>query len=178
MPSIHIMNECGLIQSIAILRKATQDEAATATGAGDEALTLGTLCISVSPPTLLALALFSSWPFSLFSLLLPSAELAPDSSSPSSSEGLGGAVHLGISHTTPVKLLSVKPPLAHLRQGLPDLSRARRPALIAPWLALGPNLCAAAWRTAAWSMVPSSLHNVSMYTWLSRRGAAWHKLTV
>lgn len=131
----------------------------TAGGAGDEALTLGALRISTSPPALLwlLLALFSPWPFSLFSLLLPSAESAGVSSD-SFSDFLGGAVQREISHTTPVKLFNVKPPLAHLRQGLPDRSKARRPALMAPWFALGPSFWAAALaRTAAWSMVPSSL---------------------
>lgn len=132
-------------------------------GAGDEALRLGMLCISTSPPfsppTLLLAVLLFSWPFSsLFSLLLLSAESAGVSSESPSPLGLGGAVHRLISQTTPVKLLSVKLPLAHLRHGFPDRSRARRPALMAPWLAFGPSLCAAALaRTAAWSMVPSSL---------------------
>lgn len=109
------------------------DAAATAAGAGDEALLLGMLCISTSPPALLGAVLPGSCPFSLFSLLLLSAESAAGVASESpSAAGLGGAVHRLISHTTPVKLLSVKLPLAHLRQGLPDLSRARRPALMAP----------------------------------------------
>ena len=47
----------------------------------------------------------------------------------------------GRSHMTPVKLLTEKPFFSHLRHGFPDLSRARRPALMAPWLALGPSLC-------------------------------------
>jgi hypothetical protein len=70
----------------------------------------------------------------------------------------------GSSHDTPVKLLTANPLRIHLRQGAPVRSRARRPALIAPWLALGPSL----WPTpvttvglALWSMVPSSLPIVS-----------------
>lgn len=45
-------------------------------------------------------------------------------------------------HVTPVILLSEKPLRSHLLQGLPDLSKARRPALMTPVLALGPSLCA------------------------------------
>lgn len=66
---------------------------------------------------------------------------------------------------TPVKLLSVKDPLAHLRHGLPERSSARSPALMAPWLALGPSLCAerpAPRPVAVPSMVPSSLWGVSV----------------
>lgn len=51
-----------------------------------------------------------------------------------------GAFHEGTSHTTPVKLRSLKPFFSHLRTlNLPVRSRARRPALIAPWFALGPS---------------------------------------
>jgi hypothetical protein len=79
----------------------------------------------------------SSWLLSLFSLLL-----SPDAGSSESplTLALGGAVQRGISQLTPVKLLSRKPPFCHLRQGFPERSRALRPALIAPWLALGPSL--------------------------------------
>jgi len=115
---------------------------------------LGTLCISTSPPLMLLSLLFGS--FSLFSLLLPSADTVVDDSWVDSRLILGGAVHRGISQTTPVKLLSRKPPLVHFRHGLPDRSRARRPALMAPWFALGPSLCAAA-PAGLGSMVPSSL---------------------
>ena len=66
---------------------------------------------------------------------------------------------------TPVKLLTANCLRPHLRHGFPDLSRARRPALIAPWFAFGPSL----WFTPAgavglvlWSMVPSSLQIVSI----------------
>ena len=52
----------------------------------------------------------------------------------------GGAPQDGRCHTTPVKLLTLKPFFSHLRQGLPVRSRARRPALMAPWLAFGPSL--------------------------------------
>lgn len=113
-------------------------------GAGDEAWALAALCISASAPLLLLTALVSAAAASLFSLpLLSSAEGTVDSSAvaaAASASGLGGAVHRGISQTTPVKVLRRKPPLAHLRHGLPERSRARRPALMAPRLALGPSL--------------------------------------
>lgn len=152
------------------VRKAQHHEAATTgTGAGDDAWMLGALCISTSAPlslleTLLPSLPFSfsfsfsfSFPFSLFSLLLPSADGAAESSALDSGTVRGGAVQRGISQTTPVKLLSLKPPLAHLRQGLPDRSRARRPALMAPWFALGPSLWADGRPVVPlWSIVPSS----------------------
>jgi len=40
---------------------------------------------------------------------------------------------------TPVKLRSWKPVRCHLRHGFPVRSRARRCALMAPWLAFGPS---------------------------------------
>lgn len=131
-------------------------------GAGELAWTLGRLCISTSAPEVLLFSLLPGLPppFSLFSLLLlPSAEAGVEVGTPfsevdsSDGLGLGGAVHRLICQCTPVKVLSWKLPLVHLRQGLPLRSRARRPALIAPWLALGPSRCAA----ARGSMVPSSL---------------------
>lgn len=67
--------------------------------------------------------------FSLFSPSLSSVAVA-----------FFGADQHGNDQTWPVKLLTVNPPFCHLRQGLPDRSRARRPALMAPWLALGPSL--------------------------------------
>ena len=128
-------------------------------GAGDgSAATLGALCISTSPPLLLAsLLTWLSSSLLLFSLLLLSAaDAGVDPSTDDSGRDLGGAVHRGISQTTPVKLLSVKPPLVHFRHGLPDRSSARRPALMAPWLALGPSLCGPRLLRPP-SMVPSSL---------------------
>lgn len=104
-------------------------------GAGDETKLLA---ISTSAPLLLFS--LSIWLLSLFSLLLsPEAE-------PSEFPWMvtfGGAVQRGISQVTPVKLFNLKLPFCHLRQGLPVRSRARRPALMAPWLALGPSLWAA-----------------------------------
>lgn len=64
----------------------------------------------------------------------------------------------------PVNDLMENPPRAHLRQGAPERSSARRPAFMAPWLALGPSL----WAVEGWrdledgeSAVPSSLGVVS-----------------
>lgn len=131
--------------------------AAMATGAGElSAAMLGVLCISMSLPLLLASLLI--WLLSsLFSLpLLLSTDAGVDPSIDESGRGFGGAVQRGISQMTPVKVLSVKPPFVHFRQGLPDRSKARRPALMAPWLALGPSL----WDARPFrppSMVPSSL---------------------
>jgi len=48
-------------------------------------------------------------------------------------------------HDMPVKDLSWKPLRSHLRQGLPERSRARRPAFMAPVFAFGPSL----WLTIA-----------------------------
>lgn len=104
--------------------------------------TLGGLLISrwVSPPALLLLLSLFIWLPSLFSLLLLSTEPVVVSSPPVSGLDLGGADQRGTPQTTPVKLLSVKPPFCHFRHGVPDLSSARKPALIAPWFALGPSL--------------------------------------
>lgn len=121
-------------------------------GAGEEAI------LTSRPLLLFSL---STW-LSLFSLLLP-----PDAepSELPSIEIFGGAFQRGISQTTPVKLLSVNPPFCHFLHGLPVLSSARSPALIAPWLALGPSLCAAAFAArgavAEWSIEPSSLKETS-----------------
>lgn len=107
---------------------AGEDSAGGADGARELPMAwLGALAISTSIPLLL-LSL-SSWLLSLFSLLLsPEA----GSSDLASGFGLGGAVQRGSSQTTPVKLLTVNPPFFHLRQGLPDRSRALKPALMAP----------------------------------------------
>ena len=114
--------------------------------------------------------LLSSLPFGLASLLLcwetPFASLEP---SPVDAElAFSPPLHEGSSQTVPVKLFSVNGFLFHLRQGVPDRSRARRPALIAPWLALGPSLCetptplVTTGLVALWSIVPSSLRIVSV----------------
>lgn len=70
-----------------------------------------------------------------------------------------GARHVGNSQTTPVKVFRWKPDFAHFLHGLPVLSRARSPALIAPWLAFGPSLWAGPGARPlglVWMMVPSS----------------------
>jgi len=105
-----------------------------AMGAGELAGMLWVPCISTSTPLLLLLlaSLFAWLVFSLFSLVLLSADAAAEPSADTSGIGFGGAFQRGISQMTPVKLLSLNPPLLHLRQGFPDLSSARRPALIAP----------------------------------------------
>ena len=137
------------------------DEGGRVDGGGELlALLLALLLSSMSaPPLLFSLFSLAIWLLSLFSLLL-----SPDAESPEVPSALifGGAVQRGISQTTPVKLLSVKLPFCHLRQGFPDRSSARRPALIAPWLALGPSLWAAVALAARgavleWSIEPSSL---------------------
>lgn len=141
------------------------EAAAIGTGAGGELA--GTLCISTSwllvpftfsmpfgVPLGTPLVVFSSvltslfcsaFPLvpSLFSFTLPLVDASADSPSglASSGTGLGGAFHLLIPQVMPVKLLSWKVPLVHFRHGFPDRSRARKPALIAPWLAFGPSLC-------------------------------------
>jgi len=108
----------------------------------------------------------SMWLLSLFSLLLlPDA----DSSDSPLILTLGGADHRGISHSTPVNVLSLKELFCHFRHGAPDRSNALRPAFIAPWFALGPSLCAAVVPVAAGplgllavgSTLPSSLNFVS-----------------
>lgn len=134
------------------------EAAATGIGAGELAFTLGAMLVGCSPSTWLPLfSLFIWLPSLWFSLLLLSADAAAESSEVASGFGFGGAVQRGISHTTPVKLLTRKPPLAHLRQGAPDRSSARSPALIAPWLAFGPSLWYVPpfWRPLG-SIVPSS----------------------
>lgn len=52
--------------------------------------------------------------------------------------------HDGSCHRIPVKLRRRSGCFSHLRQGAPVRSKARRPALMAPVLALGPSRCAAA----------------------------------
>src|SRR3569833_2031536 len=143
------------------MQRGNYDSAAIGIGAGELGLTLATLRISTSPspasPPLLLLSLLIG-SFSLFSLLLPpSAETVPDSSWGSGVASLFSPVQRGISQTTPVKLLSLKPPFCHRRHGAPERSRARRPALMAPWFALGPSLCDARAPGGVASRVPSSL---------------------
>lgn len=109
--------------------------------------------------------LFSLW--AALALLLASLLLLPVSSPFFASElttssanlGFGGALQVGTCHTIPVKLLRLKLLRSHFRQGFPVRSRARRPALIAPWFAFGPSLWVAVGPDvrAVLSIVPSSL---------------------
>ena len=108
----------------------TQAVSATAR-AGELVMQLSpALLFSLPPLLLLLLALLG---------LSESAELLDMSTSPWIAFAFG-ARHAGSSQTTPVKVLRRKPDFAHFLHGLPVLSRARSPALIAPWLALGPSL--------------------------------------
>jgi hypothetical protein len=66
-----------------------------------------------------------------------------------------GAFQDDMPQTAPVNDLSWSPFFSQRRQGLPERSRARRPALMAPVLALGPSLCAAALPTALTGAPPS-----------------------
>ena len=96
-------------------------------GAGELATTEGLTAGLLSLPTLLLL-------FSLLWLLE-----VPCSLSEPNAFGFG-VRHEGISQTLPVNDLILKPVLSHFLQALPVRSRARSPALIAPWFALGPSL--------------------------------------
>lgn len=109
-------------------------------GAGELAGGVDISIVSGLSPALLSMAV--SLPFGFASLLLScEAPLASLESSPlEAGPVFSPPFHDGNSQTTPVKLFNERGFLLHLRQGLPDLSRARRPALMAPWLALGPSL--------------------------------------
>lgn len=140
-PSVELVKIYAKVYAEAAITWAVGVESGRAEGAGELTLLLAVLRNSMSaPPVLFSLFSLSIWLLSLFSLLL-----SPDAESPEvfSVLSLGGAVQRGISQLTPVKLFSLKLPFCHLRHGLPVRSRARRPALIAPWFALGPSLCAA-----------------------------------
>lgn len=52
-----------------------------------------------------------------------------------------GVAQVGTDHWKPVNDLSWKPALDHFLHGFPVRSKALNCALIAPWLAFGPNLC-------------------------------------
>lgn len=58
----------------------------------------------------------------------------------SANADLSEPFQLGNSQAWPVKLFNVNPFFSHRRQGVPDLSSARRLALIKPVFALGPSL--------------------------------------
>lgn len=109
------------------------------------------------------------WLFSLGIALLPGGLSSLELSlftSPLASMPLGrvGAFQELKAHVAPVKDLSCRPFFSQRRQGLPERSRALKPALMAPVLALGPSLWAAALAALALppvsperSMVPSGL---------------------
>lgn len=110
---------------------------------------------AASPPPLL---------LSLATALLSLTSLLPPVESDLTSPGNSGARQLGMFQTVPVKDLSCRPLRSHFRQGLPLRSSARRPALMAPVLALGPSLwagtpvpLAALALSPEWSIVPSGL---------------------
>ena len=139
------------------------DYEAAATGAGELAKPLSAdgTGVPASPmaPLFSLMALLSS-------LILVSLEpvLSLLTSSEKTDDFLG-ARQLGTSQATPVKLRIWKPFFSHLRQGLPVRSRARRPALMAPMLALGPSFGApaAAAKGPLWfgSLIMSPLGDVS-----------------
>lgn len=126
-------------------------------GVGDSTTRGGTGVKSPSPELLFSLG-------TALALLLALLSLSPASRTPSlvslspcsSSICTLGARHAGSCHWMPVKLFSCSGWRSHRRHGAPERSRARRPALIAPVLALGPSR----WLFAAvlgCSAVPSSL---------------------
>ena len=101
------------------------------TGAGEPVTPISPEVLFSLPPLLLLLSALL-WLFEV---------VEPFEGSPSpSSIFVFGARQEGISQVTPVNVLRRNPDLVHFLQGLPVLSRARSPALMAPWLALGPSL--------------------------------------
>lgn len=111
----------------------------TVTKAAGELVTCaGGFGVSISGPLLLATTLLSCV------ALRSSDELDSLFTSPANSSfGFLPAAYVPALHAYPVKLLTLKPLRCHFRVGLPVRSRARRHALMAPWLALGPSLGAA-----------------------------------
>lgn len=96
----------------------------------------GTGVFASPPPLLFSLtALLSSLTFALLLLVVSSLFVSPFAST----IVRFGALQVGTIHWTPVKLLIWKPRFSHFRHGFPLRSRARSPALIAPWLAFGPS---------------------------------------
>lgn len=101
---------------------------------------------------------------SIVGLMSPVLELSLLTSPLKVDEERIGADQDPMAQLTPVKLLRAKPLRCHFRVGLPDLSKARRFALMAPVFALGLSLCAAAVGAVAGlgasfdlSIVPSAL---------------------
>lgn len=93
--------------------------------AGEELIPISPGLLLSLPPLLLLLLLLALLGVSEF------GELFGTSPSPSMAF-VFGARHDGSSQTTPVNVFRWKPDLVHFLQGLPVLSRARSPALIAP----------------------------------------------
>ena len=93
----------------------------------------------------------------LFALLILFESLLFSASEPN--DRTSGARQDGSSHVRPVNDLILKPVFCHFLQLFPVRSRARSFSLIAPWLALGPSLWAAAMKPAALAAAvrPSSL---------------------
>lgn len=128
-------------------------------GAGESVTLAGSGVRSPSPRLLFSLgAALPVW--------LALLSLSPFSTIPSLASPLGlsdfcglGARQVGSSQTTPVKLFNWNGLRSHRRHGVPLRSRARRPALMAPWLALGPSLCVVG-ASLVVSTVPSSLKSI------------------
>lgn len=65
--------------------------------------------------------------------------VAPGNGVGGADESTTGAPQVGIDHCTPVKDFKLKVAFSHRLHGFPVRSKARRPALMAPWFALGPS---------------------------------------
>ena len=105
---------------------------------------LGTLLVVLLLSLFFLLPLLLSFLLLSLLVLLSLSPVSPPPSLPSlfSSIFCGlGVRQLGSCQAIPVKLFSCKGLRSHLRHGAPDRSKARNPALIAPVLAFGPNLC-------------------------------------
>ena len=132
-----------------------------AAGAGELAAGVDRTMGSAGSPLLLSATVLLSLTLPLL-LLCCEASLPSLLSSPFCSWDFGVRQE-GSSQTTPVKLFNWNDFRSHLRQGLPERSRARKPALIAPWFAFGPSLWVVIGATGPgvglrpWSIVPSSL---------------------
>lgn len=111
-------------------------------GAGDCAELGGSDVRSASPALLFSLGTALLNGFALLSLSPLTTAATPFASSPLDSTVCCGfwVCQLDRPQTTPVKLFSWNGLRSHLRHGVPLRSSARRPALMAPWLALGPSL--------------------------------------
>jgi len=123
------------------MHQAACSTAAPPAGAGELAASTASIGVPASAPLLL---------LSLGAALLPCGPcgsfeaLESLFTSPANSDSLLVVAHELTPQATPVKLRSWKPARCHLRHGFPVRSKARRCALMAPWLALGPSLGPAA----------------------------------